>query len=266
VPPAPQADVFRPDSPTPAPPKAIIVPAAIHEPSRGPSWALAAGALVVVLGLGWFIFGTATPEDPPVAGTTAPDTSSSAAPSPEPSAAPSTPIELPREPETTPPPAAPTAAVPEVIGAKPPATPTGAAPTPELKTPATPTAAARTTDSAKPPASTVGTSSLDVVSTELCRSLTTSGVWKCAPATGSLTAGPMVFYTRVASPRDTTIEHRWYREDRLHQRVPLRIRANPSGYRTYSRTAITADRAGSWKVELRSQEGLLLDEKTFVVQ
>jgi hypothetical protein len=76
----------------------------------------------------------------------------------------------------------------------------------------------------------------------------------------------MVFYTRVASGRDTTIEHRWYRDGRLHQTVPLRIRANPSGFRTYSRTGITADRSGSWKVELRAQDGQLLDEKTFVVQ
>ena len=74
------------------------------------------------------------------------------------------------------------------------------------------------------------------------------------------------FNTRVASPRDTTIEHRWYRDDRrCHQRVPLRIRANPSGFRTYSQTRISADRAGKWKVELRSQEGQLLDEKTFAV-
>jgi hypothetical protein len=74
------------------------------------------------------------------------------------------------------------------------------------------------------------------------------------------------FFTRVASPRDTTIEHRWYRDERLHQRVPLRIGANASGFRTYSRTTITADRAGTWKVELRTQDGQLLDEKTFSVQ
>jgi hypothetical protein len=74
------------------------------------------------------------------------------------------------------------------------------------------------------------------------------------------------YYTRVASGGDTTIEHRWYRDDRLLQSVPLRIRANPSGFRTYSRTSITADRTGKWKVELRTQDGQVLDEKTFVVQ
>jgi hypothetical protein len=76
----------------------------------------------------------------------------------------------------------------------------------------------------------------------------------------------MVFYTKVASGRDITIEHRWYREGRLHQNVPLRIRANPSGFRTYSRTTVTPERAGSWKVELRTRDGQLLDEKTFTVQ
>jgi hypothetical protein len=76
----------------------------------------------------------------------------------------------------------------------------------------------------------------------------------------------MYFYTRVASPRDTTIEHRWYRGDRLHQRVQLRIRPNPSGYRTYSRTTINADRSGTWRVELRSADGQLLQEETFTVK
>jgi hypothetical protein len=117
-----------------------------------------------------------------------------------------------------------------------------------------------------PPPATTRTSSVNVISAELCRSLTTSGAWNCTPASGTLAPGPLVFFTRVASTRDTTIEHRWYRDDRLHQRVPLRIRANASGFRTYSRTAITPDRTGKWKVELRSQDGELLDEKTFAVQ
>jgi hypothetical protein len=70
----------------------------------------------------------------------------------------------------------------------------------------------------------------------------------------------------VASPRDTTIEHRWYRGDRLEQTVSLRIRANPAGYRTYSQLAISPDRAGAWKVELRTQDGQVLDQQTFSVR
>lgn len=76
----------------------------------------------------------------------------------------------------------------------------------------------------------------------------------------------MYFYTRVASPRDTMIEHRWYRGDRLEQRVPLRIRANPSGFRTYSQTRISPEKTGTWKVELRTDDGQLLDEKRFEVR
>jgi hypothetical protein len=48
--------------------------------------------------------------------------------------------------------------------------------------------------------------------------------------------------------------------------VSLRIGANPSGFRTYSRTTVTADRAGTWKVELRSRDGAVLDEETFTVR
>jgi Protein of unknown function (DUF2914) len=76
----------------------------------------------------------------------------------------------------------------------------------------------------------------------------------------------MYFYTRVASARDTVVEHRWYREDRLHQRVELSIRPNQSGFRTYSRNTISADRAGTWKVELRSEDGRVLHEETFGVR
>jgi len=100
----------------------------------------------------------------------------------------------------------------------------------------------------------------------VCSSLTRTGAWSCAPASGAQAPGVMYFYTRVASPRDTTIEHRWYRGDTLVQRVPLRIRANPSGFRTYSQNRISAERTGTWKVELRTQDGQLLDEKTFAIR
>ena len=102
-----------------------------------------------------------------------------------------------------------------------------------------------------------------VVTAQLCTALRN---WQCEAADGEAPAGPMFFFTQLKSETATTIEHRWYRDDRLYQRVPLRIRANPSGFRTYSQTRIGADRAGKWKVELRSQDGELLDEKTFAVQ
>jgi hypothetical protein len=101
----------------------------------------------------------------------------------------------------------------------------------------------------------------------LCLSLDTSaGEWRCVPASGVLQPGALFFYTRVASPTDTTIEHRWYRNERLHQVVPLRVRANQrSGYRTYSRMTVSAERIGDWRVELRTVKGTVLRAEHFTV-
>jgi hypothetical protein len=101
---------------------------------------------------------------------------------------------------------------------------------------------------------------------QLCRRLSTRG-WRCDPVSGPVAPGPLFFYTRVKAAQDTTIEHRWYREDRLRQSVELRIRANPeNGYRTYTRQTVTAEAAGNWRVELRTKEGSLLYEERFVVR
>jgi hypothetical protein len=83
---------------------------------------------------------------------------------------------------------------------------------------------------------------------------------------GTTGPGPLFFFTRVASARDTTIEHRWYRDDRLYQQVELDIGANPSGFRTYSRTTVSPDRAGNWRVELRTDDGRVLHQETFSVR
>jgi hypothetical protein len=70
----------------------------------------------------------------------------------------------------------------------------------------------------------------------------------------------------VASATDTTVEHRWYLGTRLLQQVELRIGANQSGFRTYSRMTIIAERAGPWKIELRSADGTVLHEENFIVR
>jgi hypothetical protein len=76
-----------------------------------------------------------------------------------------------------------------------------------------------------------------------------------------------VFYTRLRTPEPTTIEHRWYRGNSLHQNVNLRVAANTgAGYRTFSRNTIGSDRTGTWRVELRDAAGAVLHEQTFVVQ
>ena len=101
---------------------------------------------------------------------------------------------------------------------------------------------------------------------ELCRALQIGSDWRCAPATRTLRPGVVFFYTRLLSPTDTTIEHRWYRGDRLHQTVTLRVHANAlAGYRTYSQMTVSPARAGDWRVELRAANGAVLHEERFTV-
>ena len=77
----------------------------------------------------------------------------------------------------------------------------------------------------------------------------------------------MFFYTQVRSGTATTVEHRWYQGDRLRQTVALRIQPNTgAGYRTYSRNTISRDRAGDWRVELRTADGAVLHEERFTVR
>jgi hypothetical protein len=103
-----------------------------------------------------------------------------------------------------------------------------------------------------------------VVTAQLCTALR---VWRCEPAGSPVPPGPMFFYTQVKSATATTIEHRWYQGDRLRHAVQLRIQANPGvGYRTYSRNTISSERAGDWRVELRSADGAVLHEERFTVR
>jgi hypothetical protein len=121
--------------------------------------------------------------------------------------------------------------------------------------------------------STVASEAPSVANAQLCKAPSFSAVtgaagdWRCDPAGETVSAGPLVFYTRLKSSNDTTIQHRWYHGDRLQQRVELQIRANPvMGYRTYSRHNIKDLSSGEWKVELRAKDGTLLHEERFVVQ
>ena len=128
------------------------------------------------------------------------------------------------------------------------------------------TPAGTTTAPDAPVARGAPVSELRLVSADLCRSLETRGRWRCTPADAVQRPGQLFFYTRVASPVDATIEHRWYRENRLVRTVPLRVRANQrEGFRTYSRTTVTADRAGAWRVELRNPDGDILQEARVTV-
>lgn len=108
-----------------------------------------------------------------------------------------------------------------------------------------------------------------VLNAQLCSAIERRGSpdWQCAAASADLPPGTYSFYTRLGSHAATTVEHRWYRGDRVHQVVRLRIEANASsGYRTVSSTTISAERTGSWRVELRDADGTVLQEERFVVR
>ena len=108
-----------------------------------------------------------------------------------------------------------------------------------------------------------------VMRAQLCRELARQGSpdWECTAPGGAPSAGVFHYYTRVRAGADTTIQHRWYREDRLHQTITLRVRASGAGgYRTYSRTTVSPDRAGNWKVEVRAADGSLLGDASFTVR
>ena len=102
-----------------------------------------------------------------------------------------------------------------------------------------------------------------VVKAQLCVEL---GDWLCNPADLPVTAGPLFFYTQVKSTTATTIQHRWYRGDRLQQSIDLQIEATPAGYRSFSRINMTNESAGDWRVELRAADGALLHEERFSAQ
>ena len=115
------------------------------------------------------------------------------------------------------------------------------------------------------PSATASTSTVSVVSGELCRTLRTGGgEWRCEATGGSVRAGQLFFYTRVKSARDAVVEHRWYQGNQLRKSVDLTIAANPgSGYRTYSRNTVSS---GEWRVELRTKAGEVLHEERVTVR
>jgi len=111
--------------------------------------------------------------------------------------------------------------------------------------------------------------SVTVLKAQICSGIEKTGSpdWQCAPASGELPPGTYMFYTRLLTTSETRVEHRWYRDGRVHQTMRLRVSASPgSGYRTFSATTISPERAGEWKVELRAADGSLLHEARFFVR
>jgi hypothetical protein len=103
-----------------------------------------------------------------------------------------------------------------------------------------------------------------VVRASLCGDLDD---WLCDPADRPVPMGPVFFYTQIKSTSATTVQHRWYQDNRLHHTVKLRVHANRAGgYRTFSQNLMKSESTGSWRVELRSEDGGLLHEERFTVQ
>ena len=244
----PPPAVARPLRRQPTAPPAAVPATTGSSPSRGPTIMAALIGLIVIVGLVAFL--KRQQQSPaPVPTQEASTPSASAAPASQP-ATPEPPAPQPAEP-----------VAPPAI-----ATPPAPAPTPATVPPAAAAPAA-----SKPRESSRGHSGStaptpSVVTAQLCRTLDTAAEWRCTPVTGSLEPGAVFFFTRLKSPSDTTVEHRWYLNDRLRQTMTLHVRANQDrGYRTYSRTTIGANGSGDWRVELRAPDGTVLREERFTV-
>jgi len=109
---------------------------------------------------------------------------------------------------------------------------------------------------------------LRVAEAGLCAGLSTgAGPWRCEPSRDAAGGSTMFYYTRVASPRDVLVRHRWSRDGLVVQMVVLRILSNPtSGYRTYSKQSGPSLGPGTWQVALLAPDGRVLDETEFVVR
>ena len=120
-----------------------------------------------------------------------------------------------------------------------------------------------------PPETSITSASVSVLNAQLCSALEKGGSpdWQCAPVNGDPQPGTYIFYTRLLTNADTTVEHRWYRGERLQQVRRLRVVASPgSGYRTFSSNTVSPERVGDWKVELRGTDGTVLWEEHFVIR
>jgi len=134
-----------------------------------------------------------------------------------------------------------------------------------------PTAAASAVATA--PERTTSATLTGVAAALICTTLATRGEggrpasWRCEPAKTPAPAGPLSFYTRIKSPRDTTVRHLWYQGDQLRQSVELQVRASPTeGYRTFSRFTVSSAAGSNWRVELRTDKGVLLHEERIAVR
>ena len=246
-----EPDVARTPPRQPAPPgptaPAAPSPAAATSPRRVPRGALAGLGVAAVLALaaGWATLGAGRLWHTPATTEQASQVTPAATPDPLLPAAPADPSAI-----------APTSAPESTLVVTNTTRPEDAPPTP-VGTTATKDTEVVATDADAP-------SDLRVVSAQVCTALTTgNGSWACDRPEGAVDAGRFAYYTRLASATSRRIQHRWYQGETLRQTVTLPIAANPAGYRTFSRQTVSQ---GTWRVELSTEDGTLLDETTFEVR
>jgi hypothetical protein len=155
-----------------------------------------------------------------------------------------------------------------------PASPTTPAPSPApapaaTEKPQSPAVASRDDKSsaaaAKAAAPKASSGDIALVTSQLCRTFSASGNWRCDPAGQSVSPGAIVLYTRVKSPRNAIVIHRWYRGDTLRKSARLTILANSTdGYRTYSRQTVKSGE--NWRVEVTDTAGDVLYEQRLSVR
>ena len=145
----------------------------------------------------------------------------------------------------------------------PPAPPAAAAPREE---PEPPGAAPPRREPSAPPVARRVTAPISLGSVQLCKTFSTRNErWTCDEAGDPAARGRIVLFTRVKSARNTSVVHRWYQDGALRQSVRLGTQASVTdGYRTYSQ--LTVNSPGRWRVEVRSEDGDLLFEKSFAVR
>jgi hypothetical protein len=138
-----------------------------------------------------------------------------------------------------------------------PAPPPAAAPPPAPPAATDPPAAERSSDAS------TSAGGIAVGEAQLCTTLSSN--YRCTPAGATVRPGSLVFFTRVIASSSTSVVHRWYRGDEVRQSVRLEVPARRQGYRTFSRTTVTAS-DGEWRVELRTRDGQLLHTERFTVR
>jgi hypothetical protein len=209
-------------------------------------WWLVPAGLIALGAIGWLATRPATPPEPttPVAGSPMPQAPPAPAPvSPPPLATPA------------PPPAR--AAAP----APPPPTPTRREPDPA------PPPAPRAPPRPQSPAEFGRPRTTVTADTSLCAALSReTAQWRCTPLASQRTPAAVYFYTRVRSPQDVAVRHRWTHNGTVVKNVSLRVLANTEpGYRTFSRQVLGASSRGRWEVALLTADGSVVESQRFEV-